>query len=127
MIIHLQPVVGSFAENKEKAKELRVNKIMPTLAQRKKVTLDFKGIDGATQSFIHALISDPIRKYGDEAYDKLYYKNINEDVKEIVSTVYPNCLLTYTCSNLSKVQHRSPSTSTCHNYRMIFYCYYMVI
>ena len=32
MIIHLQPVVGSFAENKEKAKELRVNKIMPTLA-----------------------------------------------------------------------------------------------
>ena len=85
MIIHLQPVVGSFAENKEKAKELRVNKIMPTLAQRKKVTLDFKGVDGATQSFIHALISDPIRKY---AYDKLYYKNINEDVKEIVSTVY---------------------------------------
>ena len=88
MIIHLQPVVGSFAENKEKAKELRVNKIMPTLAQRKKVTFDFKGVDGATQSFIHALISDPIRKYGDEAYDKLYYKNINEDVKEIVSTVY---------------------------------------
>lgn len=88
MIIHLQPAVGSFAENKEKAKELRVNKIMPTLAQRKKVTLDFKGVDGATQSFIHALISDPIRKYGDEAYDKLYYKNINEDVKEIVSTVY---------------------------------------
>lgn len=88
MIIHLRPVVGSFAENKEKAKELRVNKIMPTLAQRKKVTLDFKGVEGATQSFIHALISDPIRKYGDEAYDKLYYKNINEDVKEIVSTVY---------------------------------------
>ena len=86
MIIHLQPVVGSFAENKEKAKELRVNKIMPTLARRKKVTLDFKGVDGATQSFI--LISDPIGKYGDEAYDKLYYKNINEDVKEIVSTVY---------------------------------------
>lgn len=42
MIIHLQPVVGSFAENKEKAKELRVNKIMPTLAQRKKSHIRFQ-------------------------------------------------------------------------------------
>lgn len=88
MIIKLQPVVGSFAENKEKAKELRITKIIPALQQDQKITLDFLGVEGATQSFIHALISDPIRYYRETAYDNLYYKNINEDIQEIVSTVY---------------------------------------
>ncbi|MDO4780943.1 MAG: STAS-like domain-containing protein [Candidatus Saccharibacteria bacterium] len=88
MIIKLLPIVGSFAENKEKAKDLRLSKIMPALQQNQKVTFDFFGVEGATQSFIHALVSDPIRHYKQTAYDNLYYKNINEDIQEIVSTVY---------------------------------------
>lgn len=88
MIIKLLPSVGKFAENKDLAKEIRVKKVMPALARNEDVTFDFVDVEGATQSFIHALVSDPIRKYQSQAFDKLFYKNTNEDIQEIISTVY---------------------------------------
>ena len=56
--IKLLSIVGSFAENKDLAKEIRLKKIIPALETNKEIALDFDGIDTATQSFIHALISD---------------------------------------------------------------------
>lgn len=85
--IKLQPIVGSFAENKDLARDIRIKKIIPALEDKKEVTLDFKGIDSATQSFIHALISDLIRKYGIEVLDKVYFKKCNEIVKKIINIV----------------------------------------
>ncbi len=85
--IKLLPVVGSFAENKDLARDLRIKKIIPALEKGQEVTLDFKGIDSATQSFIHALISDLIRNYGTEVLDKIYFKNCSETVRKIISLV----------------------------------------
>lgn len=59
--IKLFKKVGSFAEDKDIAKEIRINEVMPFL-DKEEVTFDFLNVDGATQSFIHALISDLIRK-----------------------------------------------------------------
>ena len=87
-IIKIKDYAGTFAENKDKAKELRVNNIMPALAKGEEVELDFKGVSGTTQSFIHALISEPIRRFRDVALDNLEYKNCSDAVKEIVKTVY---------------------------------------
>lgn len=87
-VITIKDCAGTFAENKDKAKELRINKIMPALANKKKVELDFGGVTGTTQSFVHALISEPIRKYRDLALDSLEYKNCSAEVKEIIKTVY---------------------------------------
>lgn len=81
-------IVGEFAENKDKAKKIRIETIMPALSRSKEIELDFKGVNGATQSFIHALISEPIREFGDEAYEKLIYSNANINVREIISIVY---------------------------------------
>jgi len=87
-IIKMQKKVGEFAENKDIAKKLRVEKIMPNLLKGNQVILDFNGVNGATQSFIHALISDPIRELKDVAFDNLTYKNANDNIREIVSIVY---------------------------------------
>ena len=87
-IISLKKLAGEFAENKDIAKKLRVEILMPELSKGKEVIIDFYGVKGATQSFIHALISDPIREYEDIAFEKLVYKNCNDDVKEIVAIVY---------------------------------------
>ena len=80
--------VGPFAENKDIAKKLRIEEIMPALSRGDEVILDFDGVGGATQSFIHALISDPIRKLKDAAFDNLMYQNANNDIREIISIVY---------------------------------------
>lgn len=86
--INVQKFAGEFAENKDVAKKMRVEKIMTALSRGSEVVLDFKGVDGATQSFIHALISEPIRKFRNIAFDSLIYKNTNEDIREIISIVY---------------------------------------
>ena len=87
-IIKIQKIAGDFAENKDMAKKLRIEEIMPALSKGEEVILDFNGVDGATQSFIHALISDPIRELKDIAFDNLAYKNANDNIREIISIVY---------------------------------------
>lgn len=77
-----------FAENKNVAKEIRENILLPTLRKDGAVTFDFSGITGATQSFIHALISDAIRKYPEVFFDNVFFKNVNDETKQIISIVF---------------------------------------
>ncbi len=86
--IIMRKLVNDFAENKDIAKKLRIEEIMPALSKGDEIILDFDGVSGATQSFIHALISDPIRKLKDVAFDNLIYQNTNNDIREIISIVY---------------------------------------
>ena len=86
-IIKLFDSTGNFAENKDMAREIRLNQILPSLEKNEHVTLDFFEVDSTTQSFIHALISDLIRKRGADVLDKLYFKNCNELVQKIINIV----------------------------------------
>ena len=88
-MIHIKLLgqVGSFAENKDIARSIRLEKIIPALEKGKEVILDFENIDSATQSFVHALISDVIRKFGNEALDKISFKSCNETIKKIINIV----------------------------------------
>ncbi|PIS22488.1 hypothetical protein COT50_01735 [candidate division WWE3 bacterium CG08_land_8_20_14_0_20_41_10] len=85
--IKLFPKTGSFAENKDIAREIRLNELIPVMDVGESVTLDFSGVDAATQSFVHALISDLIRKYTNTVLDKLLFKGCNNKVKEIINIV----------------------------------------
>jgi len=85
--IKLLPRVGNFAENKDIARDLRIKELIPLLDKNEDIVLDFKGIDGVTQSFIHALISDLIRKYGSVVLENIFFKNCNENIKKIISIV----------------------------------------
>lgn len=85
--IKLKPIVGSFAENKDKARELRTKKINPALKKGKNIELDFEGVNSATQSFIHALISQLIRQYGADVLENIHFKNCNNTVQKIIEIV----------------------------------------
>ena len=85
--IVLHPRAGSFAENKDTAQDIRRDEIVPALDRGEEVTLDFDGVDSATQSFVHALISDLIRKYGNDVLDRMYFKSCNETVQKIINIV----------------------------------------
>ncbi len=87
-IIAIRKLTNDFAENKDIAKKLRIEEIMPALSKGDEVILNFEGVKGATQSFIHALISDPIREMQDVAFDNLLYQNTNNNIREIISIVY---------------------------------------
>lgn len=85
--ISLFSKVGSFAENKDAARDIRLNEMLPALQAGQKIILDFSKIDAATQSFVHALISDLIRKFGNEVLEKIEFKSCNEKIKKIITIV----------------------------------------
>lgn len=80
-------MAGAFAENKDVARDIRIKEIIPALTQNEEVTLDFDRVDAATQSFIHALISDVLRKHGVNALDYIAFKSCNVTVKKIIEIV----------------------------------------
>lgn len=85
--IVMRPLVGAFAENKDIAREIRLNKILPVLEKGNDVILNFDGVDSATQSFIHALISDVIRKKGIDVLDVLVFKDCNSTLQKLIGIV----------------------------------------
>ena len=87
MEIRLYEKIGNFAEDKDLARKIRIEDIMPVLNKNEKVILNFKDVETATQSFIHALISEVIKEKGPEILDKLFFKNCNETIQKIIEIV----------------------------------------
>jgi hypothetical protein len=87
MIVKIFNLTGDFAENKDIAKEVRIKKIIPVLEKSKEITVDFDKVQLATQSFIHALLSEPIREFGIEIIDSIIFKNCNDNIKAIIRVV----------------------------------------
>lgn len=86
-IIHLRGKVGEFAANKDVAAMLREQILLPALRETEEVTIDFTGVSGATQSFVHALVSEAIREFGPDVLDHIVFKGCNENVQQIVLMV----------------------------------------
>ncbi len=79
---------GDFAENKDTARDLRLSSIAPEITKGKTVILDFENVTSATQSFIHALISQIIRDFGSEVLlTKLQFKNCNSKIRPVIEVV----------------------------------------
>jgi len=85
--VSIVSIAGTFAENKDKARDIRLQDIEPALQRGEDIILDFDGVEAATQSFIHALISELIRRYGSQALEKVVFRNCNETVKKIIQIV----------------------------------------
>ena len=85
--IEIHAHAGPFAENKDVARDLRLKEIIPALDTGEDVILSFEKVDAVTQSFIHALISDLLRKRGSDVLDHLEFKACNDTVKKMITIV----------------------------------------
>ena len=79
--------VREFAGNKDLAREIRLKEILPYIDDDEGVILNFEKVESATQSFIHALISDVIRQKGIKVLDKLYFKSCSSTIQKIIEIV----------------------------------------
>ncbi len=86
-VVQVATRVGTFAENKDAARALRVEEIEPALAVGEDVSIDFDRVELATQSFVHALVSAVIRSFGPDVLDRLIFSNCSETVKRVVEIV----------------------------------------
>ena len=79
--------VGEFAEDKDVARDLRLREIIPALDADESIVLDFEKVNSVTQSFMHALISDLFRNYGNDVLDRVTFKSCSDTVKKIITIV----------------------------------------
>lgn len=85
--IKIFPKTGEFAENKDVAREIRLNEISPSIHNGDEIIIDFYNVVSITQSFAHALLSELIREHTSEVLDKISFKNCNETIKRIINIV----------------------------------------
>jgi len=84
--IEVLPGTG-IAEEKEFARLLREDVIKPSLRADEEVEIDFSQAQIVTQSFIHALLAEPICRFKENALDLLIFKHCSEQVQQIIRTV----------------------------------------
>jgi len=87
VIVHMMKEASDFTEDKDVAARLREECIRPVVKSGRTVTLDFTGVRLATQSFIHALISDVLRRGGEAVLQRIVFKGCTKEVKGIIGTV----------------------------------------
>ena len=85
--IYLYRYTKNFAENKDIARDLRIRKILPIINSGEDIEINFSKVKTTTQSFIHALISDVIKKRGVDIINHIYFKKCSDQVKGIISIV----------------------------------------
>ena len=78
-------VVADFVEDVEQAAVVRRNKLIPAGEQGRWVVLDFDRIRFATQSFVHALVYEPLRRPG--GLFRVSFLNCTRATEEAVRTV----------------------------------------
>jgi hypothetical protein len=85
--IRIVETAGDFAEDKDLAASVRDEHLRPAVEAHHKITIDFTGVSLVTQSFVHALISDVLRKGGEGVLKLVVFRGCNDGVRGIVETV----------------------------------------
>ena len=86
-IININPDSSGFAENKDEAKQTRVQRILPALERNEMIVLDFLDVKYATQSFVHALIGEALQKYGEGVLESFEFKNCSPQLRSLIELV----------------------------------------
>lgn len=78
--------VGSFAGDKDAAAHIRDSYIRRQLSKHEVAVLDFRGVDLATQSFVHALVASVVRE-NPENLDLIEFKSCTDHIQAIIEIV----------------------------------------
>jgi len=94
IVVPIKRHAGTFAADKDEARQLREGFILPALKSGVEVVLDFAGVEYTTQSFVHALISAALRETGEDGLDLLVFVECDDAVQAIIETVVDYTLFT---------------------------------
>lgn len=86
-IIKLPAGIRGFVDDKDEAKRIRVQTILPLAKKKSAIVIDFASVKYSTQSFIHALVGEVLQKYGESALEHMEFRNCAPQVKSLVRLV----------------------------------------
>ena len=76
-----------FLEDKDLARGLRKRELLPALEAGESVVLDFAHVGTATQSFVHALIGEALKRYGEDVLDRVEFKHCGPELCDVIELV----------------------------------------
>jgi len=85
--IQIRRRASAFAEDKDLAAVIREKDLKPAIDRGERVRFDFDGVEGATQSFVHAMLSEVIRTQGAGVLDRIEFTNCNPPVRSVIEIV----------------------------------------
>lgn len=85
--IKVPPGIEGFVEDKDLARSLRNEKIIPALNAGEQVILDFSEVKYATQSFVHTLVGEALRRFGEGALNNIEFRNCSQQLKSVIELV----------------------------------------
>jgi len=83
----IHPTSGVFVEDKEEAQRLRQEFILPALQRGDYLALDFEEVQYATQSFIHTLLSEPLKRFPETALQLIEFRHCSSAIRTVVEWV----------------------------------------
>lgn len=84
--IRVVQFAGTFAGDKDAAARIRQEALVPALERNQDVILDFKDVDLATQSFVHAMLAAVVRDRP-ASLEHIMFENCNESIKSLIQIV----------------------------------------
>ena len=88
LYINVRNYFGRYAENKDLAKKIRDEKLLPALAENKTLTIDFEDILSAPHSLLNAMLATPIERLGLSAYKKIKVINAAPEIRETLDFIF---------------------------------------
>lgn len=85
-MIGIAHAAGAFAGDKDVAAKIRDLDVLPRLRANRRVTLDFTGVEIATQSFVHTLLAAIVRD-DPSTLDRIDFKGCSDDVQQVIEIV----------------------------------------
>lgn len=86
-ILHIPGGPSRFQEDKDLARQIRIAEILPALLRGERVVLDFSDVDYATQSFVHALIGEALKQFGEEVLDRIEFHRCSAQLRSVIELV----------------------------------------
>ncbi len=90
--VNIQNYFGKWAEDKDAAISLRDRRLLPAIAEGKKIELDFRGVETAPHSFLNALLATPVQRLGVKAYQWIHVHNAIGSIHEVIRTIFDDNL-----------------------------------
>lgn len=88
LYISVRNYFGRYAEDKDLAKKIRDEKLIPALAENKSLTIDFEEIVSAPHSLLNAMLATPIERLGLAAYKKIKIINAAPEIRETLDFIF---------------------------------------
>jgi hypothetical protein len=87
VLIKIQGGSTGFAEDKDEARRIRVSSLLPALERNLPVVLDFSEVTYSTQSFVHALLGEALKRFNEEVLKDIEFRGCTPQLQSLVQLV----------------------------------------